>query len=91
MRWRIIVFLIAIGFLFCSPQLVYSASSQKAALVIGNGDYAYGPLRNPPNDADDMANLLDQLGFEVTKKLVIVHRGRLVKLTRSRPNSAFVL
>jgi uncharacterized caspase-like protein len=36
------------------------------ALVVGNADYSYGPLRNPINDAEAVAKALDQAGFEVT-------------------------
>ena len=43
----------------CQPRL---------ALVIGNSDYAVGPLKNPVNDASDMAQVLRQCGFEVTLK-----------------------
>jgi uncharacterized caspase-like protein len=34
-------------------------------LVIGNGAYADAPLKNPPNDANDIAAALKTLGFEV--------------------------
>jgi hypothetical protein len=37
----------------------------RTALVIGNGSYADSPLRNPVNDAGDMAQALRSLGFEV--------------------------
>lgn len=37
----------------------------RTALVIGNGSYADSPLKNPPNDASDMAQALRALGFEV--------------------------
>jgi tetratricopeptide (TPR) repeat protein len=37
----------------------------RTALVIGNGKYADAPLKNPPNDAADMAAALRSLGFEV--------------------------
>lgn len=40
-------------------------SAARTALVIGNGQYADSPLRNPPNDAADMAEALRSLGFEV--------------------------
>lgn len=50
-------------------QLVQEDSSSKAesrtALVIGNGSYADSPLKNPPNDATDVAQALKTLGFEV--------------------------
>ena len=39
---------------------------QRVALVIGNASYLIGPLKNPVNDAEDMAKLLPTLGFRVT-------------------------
>ena len=49
-------------------QLVQNASTAKRiALVIGNGAYTSAPpLKNPPNDARDMAATLRALGFDVT-------------------------
>lgn len=41
-------------------------SERRVALVIGNGNYKEAPLRNPVNDARDMASALKQVGFEVT-------------------------
>ena len=41
------------------------ACAKRVALVIGNGSYEVAPLRNPVNDANDMAALLGNLGFEV--------------------------
>ena len=38
---------------------------RRVALVIGNGAYPTAPLRNPVNDARDMASALRSLGFEV--------------------------
>jgi formylglycine-generating enzyme required for sulfatase activity len=38
---------------------------QRLALVIGNGAYKSGPLRNSVNDAHDMTATLRELGFEV--------------------------
>ncbi len=40
-------------------------SIQRIALVIGNSDYSVGRLKNPKNDAQDMAVVLQNLGFEV--------------------------
>lgn len=37
----------------------------KVALVVGNANYKAAPLKNPVNDAHDMADTLRQLGFEV--------------------------
>jgi uncharacterized caspase-like protein len=42
------------------------AQQRRTALVIGNAAYETGPLRNPVNDATDMAALLQRLGFEVS-------------------------
>ena len=39
---------------------------RRIALVIGNGDYRFSPLKNPVNDARGMAEALRALGFEVT-------------------------
>jgi formylglycine-generating enzyme required for sulfatase activity len=43
-------------------------SEQRIALVIGNGNYESAPLRNPPNDAQTMAGVLRDLGFDVTER-----------------------
>ena len=40
----------------------------RVALVIGNSDYGVGSLRNPVNDATDMAKTLEACGFDVTAK-----------------------
>ncbi|MBU1230546.1 MAG: caspase family protein [Proteobacteria bacterium] len=55
------------------PKAVQSISQSAApgpkqrrvALVIGNGSYTTAPLKNPVNDARDMAAALKALGFEV--------------------------
>ncbi len=41
----------------------------RTALVIGNGAYGEFPLRNPTNDARDMAAKLRELGFQVIERL----------------------
>lgn len=43
-------------------------ASNKHALIIGNSAYKEVPLKNPVNDANDMASTLEQLGFTVLKK-----------------------
>ena len=58
-----------IGLLVFVFALVISGSafaSGRVALVIGNGGYADSPLRNPVNDASDVAAKLRGLGFDVT-------------------------
>ncbi len=42
-------------------------TERRIALVIGNSAYKSSPLRNPVNDADDIASKLGSLGFQVTK------------------------
>jgi len=55
--------------------LGYEAQAeQRTALVIGNGAYKATPLKNPTNDAQDMANTLREMGFDVTLKLNATHR-----------------
>jgi len=44
---------------------VFSQEEKRLALVIGNGDYEKGVLKNPVSDAKLMAETLDSLGFEV--------------------------
>jgi uncharacterized caspase-like protein len=41
---------------------------ERLALVIGNSAYQTAPLKNPLNDAEDMAATLRNLGFEVVLK-----------------------
>jgi uncharacterized caspase-like protein len=80
----------AIGLLLCSPrsdahqeptrQLVQtnaqrSNNVRRVALVMGNGAYASAPaLKNPPNDARDMAATLKTLGFEVSSGVNLSQR-----------------
>lgn len=42
-------------------------SGRRVALVIGNAAYADAPLKNPVNDAEDIAAALRGLGFNVTQ------------------------
>ena len=57
-------------FLLCLLTVIasiFSASlyAQRYALVIGNSQYKVGKLRNPVNDANAMATLLQKKGFQV--------------------------
>jgi uncharacterized caspase-like protein len=48
------------------PGSTSTNTSKRIALVIGNGAYTSAPpLKNPPNDARDMAATLRALGFDV--------------------------
>ena len=44
-------------------------AASRTALVIGNGTYKSAPLKNPINDARDMAKVLRRLNFEVIEKI----------------------
>jgi caspase domain-containing protein len=53
----------------------HQANARRIALVIGNGGYTNAPpLKNPPNDARDMAATLKALGFEVTSGINVNQR-----------------
>jgi len=43
----------------------HANAEKRLALVIGNASYAESPLKNPLNDAADMAAVLEELGFDV--------------------------
>ena len=62
-----IFFILTILTLFSSSSLL-AMTELRTALVIGNSAYRSGPLRNPVNDATDMAAMLKKLGFAVTLK-----------------------
>jgi hypothetical protein len=56
-----------LAFALLSPDAAHAAG-QRLALVIGNSAYQHAPLlRNPRNDADDLAVVLGKLGFTVIK------------------------
>ncbi|MEM6934232.1 MAG: SUMF1/EgtB/PvdO family nonheme iron enzyme [Pseudomonadota bacterium] len=44
----------------------FASASERVALVIGNGAYAFGPLDNAANDARLMTQSLEQTGFSVS-------------------------
>ncbi len=59
--------LAAQGMLQAQAQTTASAPKErKLALVIGNGNYRVGPLKNPVGDAKAVADSLRALGFDVT-------------------------
>ncbi len=53
---------------------VPARAETRTALVIGNAAYASAPLKNPVNDARDMASALRGLGFEVILKTDATHK-----------------
>ena len=62
---RILLAMAMAVLLFCSPASGVAAMDQRLALVIGNGAYRSVPLKNPVNDATDVAAMLEKLGFRV--------------------------
>jgi len=71
--------------------LVYDAQGEQAksatartALVIGNGSYPEAPLRNPVNDATDVAEALRGLGFEVVLSLDVEKRVLMQAMRKFR-------
>ena len=64
-------FLINLAVLLCLAGTVSAQTQPKesrVALVIGNGTYKTSPLKNPVNDAKDMATKLRGLGFVVIER-----------------------
>ncbi len=59
----LLLFLLFVVLWGVSPTRVWAES--RIALVIGNGAYQDAPLKNPVNDAQDMAAKLQELGFQV--------------------------
>lgn len=59
----LIAFLLVPSFGFFGPGIL--SQENRLALVVGNAAYKSSPLRNPVNDAFDMARTLRTLGFEV--------------------------
>ncbi len=57
---------ITIIFLICATSA--ALSERRVALVVGNGKYEHSSsLKNPVNDADDVAAALEKVGFTVIK------------------------
>lgn len=63
-------------FIFCQvvwanqdARSIKRKTATRTALVIGNSNYKSAPLKNPVNDAKDIAAVLKSNGFKVTLKL----------------------
>jgi uncharacterized caspase-like protein len=65
-RCAFLIVLICILTLMGQPHTAQAAGENRTALVIGNSAYKSAPLKNPANDARDMAQALKSLGFDVT-------------------------
>ncbi len=55
-------------------QTASQGDGKRTALVIGNGTYTSSPLKNPPNDATDMAKALSNVGFTVEHGVDLTQR-----------------
>lgn len=62
------IFLALFILAWINPFSLLAATEQRTALIIGNSAYSIGPLKNPVNDAMDMAAILQKLGFKVILK-----------------------
>lgn len=61
--------------------LAGDASARRFALVIGNSAYTHaGPLKNPRNDAADMADILRRNGFDVVDGIDLARAGMELKI-----------
>lgn len=57
--------LLIISILLTAAALSWAYGPGRKALVVGNAAYRSGPPANPGNDAEDMAAVLADAGFEV--------------------------
>ncbi|MBN2141152.1 MAG: caspase family protein [Desulfovibrionaceae bacterium] len=55
--------------IWSAPASAADQAPDRLALVIGNGEYQSAPLKNPPNDAADMAAMLREMGFTVIMRI----------------------
>ena len=62
------LYLLSLSLLLFVPALSQAATEQRIALVIGNGAYESGRLKNTINDATDIAAALKKAGFTITLK-----------------------
>jgi uncharacterized caspase-like protein len=51
---------------FCFSSAAFA--EKRIALVIGNSEYNFAPLKNPKNDADDLTAALKRLHFDVVER-----------------------
>ncbi len=64
--------------------MIVQASNHRVALVIGNGEYKTAPLTNPTNDANAVADKLQNLGFEVIRGNNLDRKAMLKKVRNFR-------
>jgi uncharacterized caspase-like protein len=73
----------AFVFIFLMTFSLFADESSKYALVVGNSNYQHtAVLKNPSNDARDMADVLTRLGFDV-QLVVDANKAQLEAATNS--------
>ncbi len=63
-----------VAIFFCASSALANME-RRTALVIGNSAYSSSPLKNPINDANDLAANLKKLGFSVMLKTNASHKA----------------
>jgi len=76
-RTGLICLLFLVSIFWLCPGHSNAATERRVALVIDNEAYKDAPLRNPVNDATDMARALKEVGFEVTLRTNADRRSML--------------
>ena len=71
---RILIFLLLACLSLASSAEAQGGGERRVALVIGNAAYKEAPLKNPANDARDIAAALRRLGFEVVEKTNVTQK-----------------
>jgi formylglycine-generating enzyme required for sulfatase activity len=79
-RWFILLLIVFSNACFAQPK------ENRVALVVGNSAYKSAPLRNPTNDAKDMAAKLKGMGFTVIERnnLTVKQIGSTLREFRSK-------
>ena len=62
---RILLIIVSM-LLACSAGIAQAKETKRMALLIGNADYSFSPLKNPLNDASDLSRRLSSIGFHTT-------------------------
>lgn len=83
-RWFVlgVVCLVIISMISLVDVSVAVPLSERFALVVGNSAYKEAPLKNPVNDASDIASVLAKCGFQVTLELDVSLKEMKTAVTR---------
>ncbi len=61
---NVLPFMLALAITIFDTAAAMADNSRRLALLVGNSEYAFAPLQNPVNDAQDLGRRLKSLGFE---------------------------